>query len=97
MSEKRKKRKKCFVPKCTEPSDLFHRLPSDIKLRWEWINACKSPNSPPISATICSLHFKEEDYVQDRCDTQNKIEYESVKNRINSINISVKQTSKIIP
>ena len=70
MAEKRKNKKKCFVPNCTESSELFHRLPQDLKLRQEWINACQSPTQPPIFATICSHHFKDEDYIQDRNDTK---------------------------
>lgn len=69
----------CCVPCCTSTSGRSqrypdgvtkHRFPKKNPKRLEWIRAIPRDNwEPPLNAVVCSLHFDESDFSQDRSDS----------------------------
>lgn len=57
----------CSVVNCTNSSEtsssdiIYHRLPSNSKIRKQWMAMCDS-NSLPTLLRICSEHFTDDDY-----------------------------------
>jgi 5-methylcytosine-specific restriction endonuclease McrA len=51
------------------PSDqkiVYHSFPSEVLRRQKWIQLCRRAGKwNPDSCTVCSVHFKPEDYVRD--------------------------------
>ncbi|XP_046686073.1 LOW QUALITY PROTEIN: uncharacterized protein LOC124371772 [Homalodisca vitripennis] len=63
----------CAVAGCSnhsrhskETGISFHRFPTDIDLRKQWVNACKRADEFKVdNAKVCSAHFGEHDFERD--------------------------------
>ena len=56
-----------------DPNITFHRFPvKDEKLLLQWLKFARKDFKPSEHSRICSLHFKDEDFVNDSADQQNR-------------------------
>ncbi|XP_040067970.1 uncharacterized protein LOC115318130 [Ixodes scapularis] len=59
--------KYCSVPQCrsyaTDPNVSFHIYPKEKQLRTEWLVKLRMGKLNSKSSTVCSKHFRDEDFV----------------------------------
>lgn len=59
--------KYCSVPQCrsyaTDPDISFHIYPKEKQLRKEWLVKLRMGKLNSKSSTVCSRHFRDEDFV----------------------------------
>jgi hypothetical protein len=62
----RKDRHNCCVPQCSDvknETNHLHQVPKDEGERRKWAIAIKTGKKLSDKMTVCSKHFKQEDYI----------------------------------
>lgn len=68
----------CCIPSCPKATSLAcHDIPSDVQRREQWLTSINSDHlvltiTDQDVLSICSLHFKQSDYIYLFCDDQSK-------------------------